>query len=659
MEIVYTQAIARTIARFHKFITRFGRDVRGNTLVIVGIAMIPLSAMIGSGVDMSRGYMAQARMQQACDAGALAGRRAMTGGTVDQTVKDEATKFFKFNFKTGTNDVAGTAAYGAKGFTPVVSAASDNATTVVITASTTIPTTVMKMFGYTDMPLSVTCNAKQDFVNTDVVLVLDTTGSMLCATTETSCSNTAEKTTSKIIALRAAVLALYDALSVPQTKLEAAGLRLRYGIVPYSSGVNIGKQLREMSTSYVVSDNWTYQSRRRVLSNYTNSSSTGNWASYTSVVSPWVTTTHTANDSTTSTQCDTLLATAVPSPGTTVGATTDVSTGTTTDANGVIVTTTVQQRITTIIENQRTFGVNDTSGNKRDCRIQTRTTTNTDRRDNTQTQTPNYSWVYEPRSYPVDQFVQGNIATTMTGSGFTNVNSTWKGCIEERDTVTTITPSSTSFPTTATDLDINLIPTDNATRWRPYWPEVVYRPDNGNQPQVACPSEARRLQAWTKANLSTYLNTLVADGGTYHDNGMRWGARLISSGGVFGPDNPTTFGNMPVSKTIIFMTDGIIDTGDTIYSTYGMERWDKRVTGGWTSDADQTGRHDARFKMMCSTTKGMGVSIWVVAFASALTSSLQGCATNDNQALVALTAAELKTRFEKIGNEIGALRLTQ
>jgi Flp pilus assembly pilin Flp len=116
---------------------------------------------------------------------------------------------------------------------------------------------------------------------------------------------------------------------------------------------------------------------------------------------------------------------------------------------------------------------------------------------------------------------------------------------------------------------------------------------------------------------------------------------------------------MPVSKTIVFMTDGIIDTGDTLYSAYGMERWDKRVTGGWTSDADQTGRHDARFKMMCETTKGMGVSIWVVAFASTLTSSLSGCATNTNQALVATTAAELKTRFEKIGNEIGALRLTQ
>jgi hypothetical protein len=274
------------------------------------------------------------------------------------------------------------------------------------------------------------------------------------------------------------------------------------------------------------------------------------------------------------------------------------------------------------------------------------------------TQTPNYTWEYTSFSYPVDQFVQGNSVTTLTGSGFTNVSSTWSGCIEERYTDPGITPSSTSIPSSAKDLDINLIPTDNISRWRPYWPEVYYDPNSKAHPGTACPAEARRLQAWTRTNMSTYLNSLTADGNTYHDNGMRWGARLISSGGVFGPDNPTSFNNMPVSKTIVFLTDGIIDTDKNIYSTYGVEYLNKYVTGGWTSGTDQDGRHDARFKMMCEAAKA-SVSIWVVAFASTLTSSLQGCATNTNQALIATTAADLKTKFEKIGNEIGALRLTQ
>ena len=47
------------------------RDARGNTLAIVGAALVPLAGMIGSGVDMSRAYMAKTRLQSACDAAAL------------------------------------------------------------------------------------------------------------------------------------------------------------------------------------------------------------------------------------------------------------------------------------------------------------------------------------------------------------------------------------------------------------------------------------------------------------------------------------------------------------------------------------------------------------------------------------------------------------
>jgi len=50
------------------FLSRLARDSRGNTLAIVGAALIPLTAMIGSGVDMSRAYMAKTRLQSACDA---------------------------------------------------------------------------------------------------------------------------------------------------------------------------------------------------------------------------------------------------------------------------------------------------------------------------------------------------------------------------------------------------------------------------------------------------------------------------------------------------------------------------------------------------------------------------------------------------------------
>ncbi len=81
----------------------------------------------------------------------------------------------------------------------------------------------MHMFGFNTLPLSVTCDASLNFVNTDVMLVLDVTGSMAEDVNGNSTSNTANQ---KIQALRDAVLALYDTLTPIQTQLQANGLRL-------------------------------------------------------------------------------------------------------------------------------------------------------------------------------------------------------------------------------------------------------------------------------------------------------------------------------------------------------------------------------------------------------------------------------------------------
>ena len=66
-----------------------------------------------------------------------------------------------------------------------------------------------------------------------------------------------------------------------------------------------------------------------------------------------------------------------------------------------------------------------------------------------------------------------------------------------------------------------------------------------------------------------------------------------------------------------------------------------------------------RFRMICNQLKSMNVSIWVVAFATTLDSSLVECASNPNQAFVAADGAQLIQRFQEIGSNIGALRLTQ
>ena len=52
------------------------KDVTGNTLAIMAAAMIPIIGFTGSAIDMGRLYVIKVRMQQACDAGVLAGRKA-------------------------------------------------------------------------------------------------------------------------------------------------------------------------------------------------------------------------------------------------------------------------------------------------------------------------------------------------------------------------------------------------------------------------------------------------------------------------------------------------------------------------------------------------------------------------------------------------------
>jgi len=131
------------------FLTRLRSDSRGNTLAILGAALVPLAAMIGSGVDMSRAYMAKTRLQSACDAAALAGRRVMVNDTLDTNVRTEATRFFNFNFQQGL--------YQTRPFTPSITRPTSG--TIRVSASTRIPTSIMRILGFDSMPLNVTCDA--------------------------------------------------------------------------------------------------------------------------------------------------------------------------------------------------------------------------------------------------------------------------------------------------------------------------------------------------------------------------------------------------------------------------------------------------------------------------------------------------------------------
>ena len=208
----------------NRFLSKLRRDTAGNALMLFAAALIPITIMIGSGVDASVTYNARNKLQNACDAGALAGRLAMIGLDWTSESEAEAHKFFDFNFPTGTN--------GVDDAQFVIEQDATNPAQVIGVATGTVPTTMMFLFGYDTMDIAVNCDAQRDMGHNDVMLVLDMTSSML---NEPSWGGG----TSKVELLRTATGGLYRALEGD----ESDASETRYAFMPFSQTVNVARQL--------------------------------------------------------------------------------------------------------------------------------------------------------------------------------------------------------------------------------------------------------------------------------------------------------------------------------------------------------------------------------------------------------------------------------
>src|SRR5688500_189713 len=209
------------------FFARLLRDRAGNTMAMVAAALFPLLGLIGGGIDMGRGYLSQSRLQQACDSGVLAARKRLgaevaVSGEIPEDAAASGERFFNLNFRSG--------AYGTEERKFVMTLEEDYSITGRATVS--VPTTLMAVFVFTQIPVSVECTAQLNMANMDVMMVLDTTGSM----GETNPGDSKNK-----------IAVLRDVVKSFHAQLEAnkgPGARTRYGFVPYSQNVNVGYLLK-------------------------------------------------------------------------------------------------------------------------------------------------------------------------------------------------------------------------------------------------------------------------------------------------------------------------------------------------------------------------------------------------------------------------------
>ena len=170
--------------------------------------------------------------------------------------------------------------------------------------------------------------------------------------------------------------------------------------------------------------------------------------------------------------------------------------------------------------------------------------------------------------------------------------------------------------------------------------------------EVDLSSDPTNIPDW----LNGYLNGLVATGNTYHDIGMIWGGRLSSPRGIFAEN--VNLDNKPVSRHLIFMSDGQMEPNIGGYNAYGIEALTNRVAPLNSSTATVTARHTARFRAACEAVKAEGITVWVIAFGTTLTNDMKAC-SSDGRAFYASDTTALQQQFRYIASQVANLRLGQ
>lgn len=646
------------------FLRRLKQNEAGNTLAITAAAVVPLMALIGGGVDISRYYVVKSQLQSACDSAALAARKAMVGNTWTTDAETVGENFFSANYPSGAAGTTGSN----------VTLTSPTAGVVQGVATVNAAPTLMSMFGASNKVINVACSAKMLLPNTDIMFALDTTGSM--ANTNPS------DTVARIEALRGAVNSFYATLAAA----APSGVQLRYGFVPFSSTVNVGRLLRR---EWMV-DTANYQSR---LDDGTSTSGGSGGSPTTTQRGGW---TKDSGTKVTTNLPDGSLENCVPFAADTYNSS---SSNTEWEESDYSPGKKQKERYNLKTENGIDYTASISGGRCKRTQI-VYTDYKTRRKEKVipvptppSGGSPVYKWNYKQRDFDVSALKGGPAdgASLMTGNSFdvaklANGHNTatidWAGCIEERKT---LRPTESAVKAGEPfDLNIDLVPdaADDETRWRPFLPKLVYwrqgsktnwttadhrtssnntRSDSQDGGQsAACPSASRKLAAMSASDVSTYLNTLVPNGYTSLDIGMLWAARLISPTGLFASENAAAADGTAIQRHIIYLTDGEIETRNYVYDAYGLPALDRRRTSASVlpTDTVQDTIVGDRFTALCQAAKDKGITVWVIAFGTSLTTQLTNCASS-GRAFQADDAASLNTTFADIAANIAQLRLTE
>ena len=225
----------------------FRDDQRGSTVLVFALFVVTLSSVVGLLVDLARASRLKISMQQALDSGVLAvGSGKQDGGAVGKDLLDA---YLATNWKER---------YDVGSISSTYQELSDDV--IKATAQATMPTTFMKLIGYSTVDIKAESQGQFGIGKAEVALALDTTGSMEGA---------------KLDALKDAAKDLVDTTY----QKEGADQKIRFSIVPFAQYVNVGTQYRSETWITVPNDGTANQCKmeKPVISKSGCTMKTGTW----------------------------------------------------------------------------------------------------------------------------------------------------------------------------------------------------------------------------------------------------------------------------------------------------------------------------------------------------------------------------------------------
>jgi len=209
-EASLTMRAIALLSRLSKSLRAFSQGSAGNTAIAFGLALLPVTGLTGAAIDYSRTNSVKAGMQTALDSTALmlAKEAAIDN---DGQLQANTQKYFKAIFnRPDVNNIAASAVF-----------TSGTQSQLKVSASASVPTAFMKIFGYDSITVTSSATAKWGNSRLRVALALDNTGSMASA--------------GKITALKTATNNL---LSHLQTTAHTSG-DVYVSIVPFAKDANL------------------------------------------------------------------------------------------------------------------------------------------------------------------------------------------------------------------------------------------------------------------------------------------------------------------------------------------------------------------------------------------------------------------------------------